>query len=113
MLNDSVRVAVPGRSVVPLWSPWGGWIGDADDTFTFPVTRIGQASGTGAHWLLAVVADDCRRAGCSVKRTGAPVREITMGGGPLRAVEAAHCAYIGTLGLMECQKYVLYVIRKR
>ncbi len=24
-----------------------------------------------------------------------------------------HGAYIGTLGLMECKKYVLYVIRKR
>ncbi len=26
---------------------------------------------------------------------------------------AVHGAYIGTLGLMECKKYVLYVIRKR
>ncbi len=25
----------------------------------------------------------------------------------------SHGAYIGTLGLMECKKYVLYVIRKR
>ncbi len=25
----------------------------------------------------------------------------------------AHGAYIGTLGFMECKKYVLYVIRKR
>ncbi len=24
-----------------------------------------------------------------------------------------HGAYIGTLGLVECKKYVLYVIRKR
>ncbi len=26
---------------------------------------------------------------------------------------AAHSACMGTLGLMECQKYVLYVVRKR
>ncbi len=27
--------------------------------------------------------------------------------------QTPHGAYIGTLGLMECKKYVLYVIRKR
>ncbi len=27
--------------------------------------------------------------------------------------EPLHGAFIGTLGLMECKKYVLYVIRKR
>ncbi len=38
---------------------------------------------------------------------------IVYANGACRASDMVHGAYIGTLGLMECKKYVLYVIRKR